>query len=80
MNGVAKRLRPELLPFELALIAAVFWTDEAGYIPLSKTPVLLLVAWGSMWLRGVSWRDAGFCLPPQSASSSASRCGFSSSS
>ena len=65
MNSAIKRLRPELLPFELALIAAIFWVDEAGFIPLSKTPVLLVVAWGSMWLRGVSWRDAGLCLPPR---------------
>ena len=65
MNGAAKRLRPELLPLEIALISAIFWADEAGYVPLSKTPFLLLVAWGSMWLRGVSWRDAGFSMPPR---------------
>lgn len=65
MNGSARRLRPELLPLELALIAGIFWADEAGFIPLSKTPFLLLVAWGSMRLRGVSWRDAGLCIPPR---------------
>ncbi len=64
METAVKRLRPELLPIELALIAGIFWADEAGYIPLSKTPFLLIVAWGSMWLRGVSWRDAGLRLPP----------------
>jgi membrane protease YdiL (CAAX protease family) len=64
MDATRRRLRPELLPLEIALIAGIFWVDEAGYIPLSKTPALLVVAWGSMWLRGVSWRDAGLCLPP----------------
>ena len=62
MTESASRLRPSLLPIELALIAGIFWADE--YIPLSKTPVLLIVAWGSMWLRGVSWREAGLTLPP----------------
>ncbi len=64
MSVPASRLRPELLPFELALIAGIFWADAAGYVPLSKTPFLLIVAWGSMWLRGVSWRDAGLTLLP----------------
>jgi len=65
MDATRRGLRPGLLPLELALIAAIFWADEAGFIPLSKTPVLLVVAWGSMWLRGVTWRDAGLCLPPR---------------
>jgi membrane protease YdiL (CAAX protease family) len=65
MNDVNLRLRPGLLPVELLLIVALFWADEGGWIPLSKTPFLLAVAWGSMWLRGVSWRDAGLSLPPR---------------
>jgi hypothetical protein len=64
MSVPAGRLRPELLPVELALIAGIFWGDAQGFIPLSKTPFLLIVAWGSMWLRGVGWRDAGLALPP----------------
>lgn len=52
-----------MLPIELALIVALFWADEQGWIPLSKTPLLFLVAWGSMRLRGVGWRDAGLTLP-----------------
>lgn len=63
MNDTQTRLRPGLLPLELALVAALFWLDERGFIPLSKTPFLLALAWGSMWLRGVSWRDAGLWLP-----------------
>ncbi len=65
MHDAGTRLRPELLPFEIALVAGLFWADEAGFIPLSKTPFLLLVAWGSMRLRGVTWRDAGLRLPPR---------------
>jgi membrane protease YdiL (CAAX protease family) len=63
MNLVRQGLRPEFLWVELALVAAVFWADEAGRIPLSKTPFLLLVAWGSLRLRGLRWRDVGLRLP-----------------
>jgi membrane protease YdiL (CAAX protease family) len=59
----AVRLRPELVPVELALIVALFWADERGWIPLSKTPFLLAVGWASMWLRGLRWRDVGLALP-----------------
>jgi hypothetical protein len=68
MSGMAidraVRLRPELVPVELALIVALFWADERGWIPLSKTPFLLAVAWASLWLRGLRWRDVGLALPP----------------
>ena len=45
MESAFKRLRPELLPLEAALFAGVFWADAAGYVPLSKTPFLFLIAW-----------------------------------
>jgi hypothetical protein len=68
MSGMAidraVRLRPELVPVELALIVALFWADERGWIPLSKTPFLLAVGWASMWLRGLRWRGVGLALPP----------------
>jgi len=64
MTDLRDRVRPGLLPIELALIVALFWADERGWIPVSKTPFLLIVAWGSMWLRDVGWRDAGLALPP----------------
>lgn len=68
MSGMAidraVRLRPELVPVELALIVVLFWADERDWIPLSKTPFFLIVAWGSMRLRGITWRDAGLTLPP----------------
>ena len=63
MSLVRWGLRPELLPLELALIAAIFWGDAAGYVPLSKTPFLFLVAWASLRLRGLRWRDVGLSLP-----------------
>ncbi len=65
MTESASRLCPGLLAIELVLIAALFWADEQGWIPLSKTPFLLMVAWGSMCLRGVGWSDVGLRLPPQ---------------
>ena len=63
MGATISRPRPGLLAIELALIAAVFWGDSAGYVPLSKTPFLLLVAWASLRLRGQRWRDVGLSLP-----------------
>ena len=63
MGATISRPRPALLAIELALIAAVFWGDSAGYVPLSKTPFLLLVAWASLRLRGQRWRDVGLSLP-----------------
>ena len=63
MDRTASRLRPGLLPLELGLFAAIFWADEAGFVPLSKTPFLLLVAWGSLRLGGLRWRDVGLSLP-----------------
>jgi membrane protease YdiL (CAAX protease family) len=64
MESAPRRLRPELLPLELGLYVAFFWADEAGLVPLSKTPLLFLVAWASLRLRGLRWRDVGLALPP----------------
>jgi len=57
------QIRPALFAVEIALIAGIFWADAEGFVPLSKTPLLLAVAWGSMRLRGVRWRDVGLCVP-----------------
>jgi hypothetical protein len=48
-----------LFTFEIALFALIFWADGAGLIPLSKTPLLFLIAWASLRLRRSSWRAAG---------------------
>ncbi|MGH8244774.1 MAG: CPBP family intramembrane glutamic endopeptidase, partial [Steroidobacteraceae bacterium] len=63
MMEASQGLRPGLLAIEVALITGVFWADEAGWVPLSKTPFLFLVAWGSLRLRGLGWRDVGLRLP-----------------
>ena len=48
---------------ELTLIAAIYFADWAGYIFLSKVPYLFLLAWVSLRLRGLRWRDVGFARP-----------------
>lgn len=53
-----------LFPFELLAFGIIFWADSAGYVPLSKTPFLFLVAWVSLRVRGLSWRLAGLSLDP----------------
>ena len=60
-------LRHGLPLAELLAYAAVFWADSAGYIPLSKTPVLLLVASASLRLRRMRWRDTGLAWPAHGA-------------
>ena len=54
-----------LLPFEIAAFALVFWADANGHVPLSKTPFLLLIAWLSLRLRGLTWRHVGLQLVPE---------------
>jgi membrane protease YdiL (CAAX protease family) len=64
MNGIDSR-KPAyghaLFACELAAFAAIFWADE--WLPLSKTPFFLAVAWLSLRLRGVTWRSLGFAAP-----------------
>ena len=55
---------PALFPFELLAFPLVFWGDAAGHVPLSKTPFLLLVAWASLYARGLRWRHVGLSLGP----------------
>lgn len=54
---------PRLFAFEFATFAAIFWADWAGYIPLSKTPELLVAAWLFMAARSVAWTSVGFAAP-----------------
>lgn len=56
-----------LLAAEVSAIAAIFWADAAGHIPVSKTPLLVLVAWASIHIRGSKWRDLGLTVGPQPA-------------
>jgi uncharacterized protein len=44
---------------ELLVVAALFYGDFKHLVPLSKTPFLLLLAWLSLRLRGLRWKDVG---------------------
>ena len=45
---------------EFAVVALVFFLDSRHLIPISKTPFLLVLAWVSLRVRRVRWRDVGF--------------------
>lgn len=60
-HGRAPRAGAKLVVmFELAIVAALFAADAYGYIPVSKTPELVLLAIVSMAIRRVSWKSIGF--------------------
>lgn len=44
---------------EMIVIAAIFYLDWIGMLPVSKTPYLFVLGWISLRLRGVHWRDVG---------------------
>jgi len=44
---------------EFALVALIFYADHRNWIPFSKTPELVLVAWLSLRMRRLRWRDVG---------------------
>jgi membrane protease YdiL (CAAX protease family) len=46
---------------ELVVVALIFVADFRHLIPFSKTPVLLLLGWISLWVRKLRWRDVGLC-------------------
>jgi CAAX protease family protein len=48
-----------LFGIECALIALIFYADDRGWIPISKTPELVLLGWLSLRLRKLRWRDVG---------------------
>lgn len=47
---------------ELVIVALIFVADERHLIPVSKTPLLLLFGWLSLWLRKITWRSVGLKL------------------
>jgi membrane protease YdiL (CAAX protease family) len=53
-----------LLAAEGAAIALVVGLDALDYVPVSKTPLLLLIGWVSLRLRGARWQDVGFRRGP----------------
>jgi len=48
-----------LVLVEFLLIGLIFYADYIKYIPISKTPELLLLGWISLRLRKLRWRDVG---------------------
>jgi len=54
-----------LLAAEVAIVTSAFALDAAGYVPVSKTPWLLLLGWVSLRLRGARWSDVGFRRGPR---------------
>lgn len=59
------RLSRSLILLELGLVGAIFVADQHHLIYISKTPYLLGLAWMSLALRGMHWRDLGFRLGPE---------------
>ena len=52
---------PLLLAVELVIIVAIFVAGR--YLPISKTPYLFVLAWASLRLRTLRWRDVGLTSP-----------------
>lgn len=48
---------------EFAVVAALFVADMRHHIFFSKTPYLLVLAWASLRLRGLRWKDVGLARP-----------------
>lgn len=44
---------------EFLMVGLIFYADHRGWIPVSKTPELLLLGWISLRLRGLRWKDVG---------------------
>jgi uncharacterized protein len=51
-----------LVCVEFALIAAIYLADWKHHIFPSKVPYLFVLAWVSLRLRGLRWRDVGFSV------------------
>jgi membrane protease YdiL (CAAX protease family) len=47
---------------EFAIVALIFVADHRHLIPISKTPVLLLLGWLSLRARKIPWRSVGLTL------------------
>jgi uncharacterized protein len=53
------KLRRWLLLMELVVVAALFYGDFRHLVPFSKTPFLLLLAWLSLRMRMLKWKNVG---------------------
>src|SRR5258708_2232064 len=52
-----------LLLAEFAIVAGLFLADVYHHIFFSKTPYLFFLAWVSLRLRGMRWKEIGFERP-----------------
>lgn len=65
MNGLPLRAsapaarRRWLLLVELLIVAALFYGDYKHLVPFSEIPFLLPLAWASLRLRKLAWKDVG---------------------
>ena len=58
------RRNKRLISAELTLSGLIMVGGLVGVIPYSSTPPsLLLLAWISLWVRGLGWRGVGFARP-----------------
>jgi hypothetical protein len=48
-----------LFAIELIVVAAIFYLDFRHLLPFSKVPYLFLLAWISLRVRGLHWKDVG---------------------
>ncbi|HEY6071159.1 MAG TPA: type II CAAX endopeptidase family protein [Chthoniobacterales bacterium] len=48
-----------LFVFEMVVVAAIFYLDWIGKLPVSKTPYLFLLGWISLRMRGLRWKNVG---------------------
>jgi membrane protease YdiL (CAAX protease family) len=66
MNGVLRTTKRWpgvfLVALELAAFAGIYIADWTHHIYLSKVPYLLSLAWLSLRIRGLCWRDVGFVV------------------
>ena len=52
-----------LLLAEFAIVTGLFVADVYHHIFFSKTPYLFFLAWVSLRLRGMRWKEIGFARP-----------------
>ena len=53
-----------MILLELLLVVGIEVADRLGFIFLTPNPILVLLAWISLRLRGLRWRDVGLTRPP----------------
>src|SRR2546429_9953197 len=65
--------KPILAVCEFATVAILFWADVHHHIFISKTLYLFPLAWFSLSVRGLRWRDVGLGSLSELAHDSADR-------